>query len=261
MNYRNFGKLIILFNGMAIFAMQSVNLAANPSAATQPTTQMSRGTILLGTVCDDDGASPIVGESLMVIQAKKGGERGEIISTARTNGVGAFSFDQYIPEGNYEVLVSARQGRFIASKVLSITKKSEPVVLLQMQTFTGKLEGTLVQMSGERAVGAKIVLVRNDQLFTVSAETDKDGRYKAGHIAFGIYHVAATYMGKGGLQTATADVEIGNDLVKKDLTLIGIPKALDPKNAGSALAGNWLVRCHSSKLGWLGIGYATSARK
>jgi hypothetical protein len=203
---------------MIIPMLLGLTLRASHPATSQASTQPSRGVILLGTVYAADGSSPIPDAKVWICVSAKG-ETKQLVASTRTNRVGAFCINQYISQGNYEILILEKNGDVVASQPLAITKDNKPVTVLSLVAYKGVLEGTVFDAAGKPAGG--IVVVFTDDHHVFSAKTDKDGHYIVNHIADGTFDVLpqVELQDKDGMLRALSSVKIDGDHVTKDVRL------------------------------------------
>ena len=196
-------------------------LGANPLATTRASSQPSHGVILLGTVCDDDGSTPIPYAQVGIFESRKDTSRrpGRALYDTFTNRLGAFSFDKYSSPGTYEIFVFGDNGDVIASQSLSVTYETKSVQVLQLGTYRGSMEGASFEASGRPSANLLIVLksTNDDQVF--SAMTNKKGRYRFDHLPSGTYTLLATFKNKDEEQEVWKDVVIDGKHIKQDLNL------------------------------------------
>jgi hypothetical protein len=226
MNFSRRSRIfIVLFMSATVFASFALLLDANPPSTTRPSTEPARGITLFGTVYDSEGTSPISAVLLGVYELGSGKTRnlGKPMCATRANDVGAFAFDQYIPQGSYEILVFGNKGAIIASQTLVVAKETAALTTVQIRTFGGSLEGTVLQVSGLPANGIDVVLNDFGHQKVYSAETNKKGHYVMNYVVPGNYNVFASLDDKNGTQVVDADVKIDGKHVSKDLALSYVP--------------------------------------
>jgi hypothetical protein len=221
MNYLcRFRTLAVFLVSVMVFASSALIICANPPSTTRPSTQSARGITLLGTVYECDGTSPISDVVMGVFEPGAGEARslGKPMFRTGANAIGAFAFDEYIPQGRYDILVFGSEGAVIAAQPLVVAKDTATVTTIQIRAFGGSLEGTVFLASGLVAKGAKVVLHDIDHHKEYSAEADGAGRYKINHIVAGTYAMFA-FDDKNEVQQADADIKIESKPVKKDFKL------------------------------------------
>lgn len=137
--------------------------------------------VLAGTVTDKSD-KPLAAATITV-------SGGGLTFTGKSSTDGSFSLPK-IPEGTYDVLVTANGFKAVEHKAVKIHGSRTHKLKVRMAPDTATLVGKVTNAGGQAIAGAKITLTAGQQ--TYSATSGADGGYRIEGVADGTYQATVT---------------------------------------------------------------------
>lgn len=160
---------------------------------------------LVGTVRSADGGAPVAGAVVIVTDV-----RGDVLATARTDGLGGYAFTELVP-GPVTLAVSSPKHRPLA---LSVEMAGTGSTRADVELRPGAQVRGTVRAAGGPVGDARVTLVDAAGNVVATTTTGPDGAYAFSDLDTGAYTVIAT-----GYPPRATGVDVGGDVDGHDIAL------------------------------------------